>query len=44
MPGRDYSPWVEYFGGGLLALTLAGVVLHGGARVVVRRRQRKGSN
>ena len=43
MPGRDYNPWVEYFGGGLLMLTLAGVMLHGGARLAAGRRQ-KGRN
>ena len=42
MPGRDYNPWVEYLGGGFLAVTLAGVVVHGGARFIVKRRQRKG--
>jgi octaheme c-type cytochrome (tetrathionate reductase family) len=44
MPGRDYNPWLEYLGGSLLALTLAGVTLHGGARAVVGRRRRKGNN
>jgi hypothetical protein len=41
MPGRDYNPWVEYFGGGLLMLTLAGVMLHGGARLAASRRQKE---
>jgi octaheme c-type cytochrome (tetrathionate reductase family) len=43
MPGRDYNPWVEYFGGGLLLLTLVGVAIHGGARLAARGRQ-KGRN
>jgi hypothetical protein len=34
---------VEFLGGGLLLLTLAGVVLHGGARLAASRRQ-KGRN
>lgn len=37
MPGRDRNPWVDRFGLGLLAVTLAGVVVHGGARVAFRR-------
>ncbi|MGA2623896.1 MAG: tetrathionate reductase family octaheme c-type cytochrome [Bacteroidota bacterium] len=42
MPGRDYKPWAEYFGGGILALTLAGVLLHGSLRVIVSlKRKRK---
>jgi hypothetical protein len=43
LPGRDYNPWVEYFGGGLLLLTLAGVILHGGGRLASSR-NRKGQN
>jgi octaheme c-type cytochrome (tetrathionate reductase family) len=40
MPGRDYNPWVEYFGGGLLALTIGAVVVHGGARIVAGRNKK----
>jgi octaheme c-type cytochrome (tetrathionate reductase family) len=42
MPGRDYSPLVEQLGFGIMVLTLAGVVLHGSARVVTSRK-RKGA-
>jgi hypothetical protein len=38
MPGRDYNPWVEYFGGGLLVLTIGAVVLHGGVRIAASRK------
>ena len=41
LPGRDYNPWIEGLGGGLLAITILGVALHGGARIVVRRKQGK---
>ncbi len=41
LPGRDSKRWVEYFGSVLMAFTLAGVVLHGGARLVWRRRSKK---
>jgi octaheme c-type cytochrome (tetrathionate reductase family) len=43
MPGRDDSPWLDLLGRGLLALTLAGVVIHGGGRVLAAR-GRKGQN
>jgi octaheme c-type cytochrome (tetrathionate reductase family) len=41
LPGRDYKPWVEYLGGGLILFTFAGVLGHGSARVVARRRKRR---
>jgi hypothetical protein len=41
MPGRDYNSWVEYLGGGALILTLAGVLLHGGARIVIGRKRKE---
>ncbi len=41
MPGRDYNSWVEYLGGGALILTLAGVLLHGGARIVISRKRKE---
>jgi hypothetical protein len=40
LPGRDYNPWTESIGSGLIALTFAGVVVHGTARVVGRRRKK----
>ncbi len=36
MPGRDRNPWVDRFGLGLLAVTFAGVIVHGGARIAFR--------
>ena len=42
IPGRDYNPWVERLGSILLALTLAGVIVHGGARFILSRK-RKGA-
>jgi octaheme c-type cytochrome (tetrathionate reductase family) len=42
LPGRDRNPWIEGLGRLAVALALAGVVLHAGARVVICRR-RKGS-
>ncbi len=39
LPGRDYDASVELFGKGILLLTLAGVVLHGGARIVMKRKR-----
>lgn len=43
MPGRDYNPWVERLGLGLMALTLGGVFIHGGARLVISRKRRRDS-
>jgi len=40
MPGRDYNSWVEYLGGGILALTLGGVILHGSVRLVMSRKRK----
>ncbi len=37
MPGRDRSPWVDRLGTALVGLTLLGVTIHGGARVLVGR-------
>jgi hypothetical protein len=42
MPGRDYNPWVEHLGVGVLVLTLGGVFLHGSVRLVISRK-RKGT-
>jgi len=41
IPGRDYIPWVEWLGGGMAALALAGVLLHGGARIVLGRKRKE---
>ena len=38
MPGRDRKGWLDGIGRGLLALTLLGVAVHGGARFVAGRR------
>ena len=38
IPGRDGSPWVDRLALGLLLATLAGVILHGVARFLVRRK------
>ena len=45
LPGRDSNPWVERLGKLLLLLTLAGVLIHGGARVWTSRQRnhRKGA-
>ncbi len=43
LPGRDYNPLVDYAGAGLLLLTMAGVIIHGGGRIVASRR-RKGQD
>ncbi len=42
IPGRDYNPWLERLGKLLLMLTLAGVVVHGGARIFVLRKRKGG--
>jgi octaheme c-type cytochrome (tetrathionate reductase family) len=41
MPGRDYNLWVENLGTGALILTLAGVLIHGGARIVISRKRKE---
>jgi hypothetical protein len=43
LPGRDYSGWIEWFGGAFIALALTGVVVHGGARMVMSKK-RKGTH
>jgi octaheme c-type cytochrome (tetrathionate reductase family) len=40
LPGRDFNPWVETLGGGMLVLTLVGVFVHGGARFVMSRKRK----
>jgi octaheme c-type cytochrome (tetrathionate reductase family) len=41
IPGRDYSPWVENVGGGVIALTVLGVAMHGGARIAMKQKSRR---
>jgi octaheme c-type cytochrome (tetrathionate reductase family) len=41
LPGRDYRPWVETIGTGLLVLTILGVAVHGGARIALKKRNGK---
>jgi octaheme c-type cytochrome (tetrathionate reductase family) len=40
MPGRNYSAGIEKFGAAMILMTLAGVIAHGGARVVVNRKRK----
>jgi octaheme c-type cytochrome (tetrathionate reductase family) len=40
IPGRDYNPFVEALGKGVILLSLLGVVLHGSTRIFVRRKER----
>ena len=42
MPGRDYSGALDTGGVTLIALTCAGVIVHGSARVISRRSRRRG--
>jgi hypothetical protein len=42
IPGRDYNRYIDGFGEGIIMLTFAGVIVHGGARIIVSRR-RKGT-
>jgi hypothetical protein len=39
MPGRDANRWVDGLGRLAIVLSIAGVVLHGGARVVASKRR-----
>lgn len=41
LPGRDRSPWIDRIGTAVMALTLVGVISHGGARIISRRRKGK---
>ena len=41
MPGRDYSPVVEFAGNSLIILSLLGVFVHGGFRFLSKRKQSK---
>ncbi len=41
MPGRDYNPWIEYIGTGLLSVTFIGVVFHGGTRLFMNRKRKE---
>jgi octaheme c-type cytochrome (tetrathionate reductase family) len=42
IPGRDSNLWIERLGKLVLLLTFAGVVVHGGARIVISRRRKGG--
>ncbi len=37
MPGRDANPWLNKIGWGIVLLTLLGVIVHGGLRIVMAR-------
>jgi hypothetical protein len=39
LPGRDRNRIVEWLGGGVLLAVFGGVLAHGAARVVVRRKR-----
>ncbi len=41
IPGRDYNASVERYGSGLILLTLAGVIVHGGGRVIASRKRKR---
>ncbi|MGA7161638.1 MAG: tetrathionate reductase family octaheme c-type cytochrome [Bacteroidota bacterium] len=41
IPGRDYNPWVEWMGGALILFVFTGVVIHGGARIVLSRKRKE---
>jgi len=41
LPGRDFNPWVEYLGSGIIALTLGGVLLHGSVRLIMNRKRKE---
>lgn len=42
MPGRDTNPWIDRIGWLLVLATLAGVLLHGLVRLLIRKRQVRG--
>jgi octaheme c-type cytochrome (tetrathionate reductase family) len=42
MPARDSNTWIERLGSGMLLLTFAGVGVHGGARIWMRRKRKGG--
>ena len=44
MPGRDRSAVIDGLGSIMIALAIAGVLIHGGARVAVRRRTKRGKS
>jgi octaheme c-type cytochrome (tetrathionate reductase family) len=41
MPARDFSPFIEYAGSGLLLLSLLGVFTHGAIRLISSRKTKK---
>lgn len=42
MPGRDYDPTVQYAGITIIVLSIIGVALHGGTRIIISMRNKKG--
>jgi octaheme c-type cytochrome (tetrathionate reductase family) len=40
LPGRDYSPFVDYLGFGLIAFTFLGAVSHGSARIYFNKKNK----
>jgi uncharacterized DUF497 family protein len=41
MPARDFSPFIEYTGGGILMLAIIGVFAHGTIRIISSRKMKK---
>lgn len=41
MPGRDYSPVIEFAGIGVVILSFAGIFLHGAVRIISSRKNKK---
>jgi hypothetical protein len=41
MPARDFSPFIEYAGSGILMLALIGVFAHGTIRIISSRKMKK---
>jgi len=44
IPGRDYHPWIEMFGGGLVMCSFAGIMIHGSIRIITSRKKKEGSS
>jgi octaheme c-type cytochrome (tetrathionate reductase family) len=42
MPGRDFNPTVQYAGISIIILSIIGVAIHGGARILISTRKKKG--
>jgi uncharacterized DUF497 family protein len=41
MPARDFSPFIEYAGSGILMLAIIGVFAHGIIRIISTRKMKK---